>query len=80
MNEDILRMFSRIAQSADGIELLEYLKKLSYDNYEAYKKDDASANEIHKGYAIAIDSLIKLLEQSSEVLSKRSKVEQGEWL
>lgn len=68
-----MKLFSRLRNTADGIELLEYLKKLSSDNYEAFKKDEYAANEIHKGYAIAIDSLVKLFEVSDELLHQKGQ-------
>lgn len=68
-----MKLFSRLRNTSDGIELLDYLKKLSVDNYEAFKKDESAADEIHKGYAIAIDSLIKLFEVSDELLHQKSQ-------
>lgn len=73
MDKNIVKLFSRLRNTADGIELLDYLKKLSSDNYEAFKKDESAADEIHKGYAIAIDSLIKLFEVSDELLHQKSQ-------
>jgi len=73
VDKNIVKLFSRLRNTADGIELLEYLKKLSSDNYEAFKKDEYAANEIHKGYAIAIDSLVKLFEVSDELLHQKGQ-------
>lgn len=52
------KLLKRIGETADGIDFVTYLQQLSYDNYEAFKRDDASMNEFHKGYAYAIDNLI----------------------
>jgi hypothetical protein len=38
-------------------EFIEYLTDLSKQNYEAFKNDPSELNDIHKGYAMAIDKL-----------------------
>lgn len=58
MNET-KQLLLRLKKSADGQEFIDYLLELSNDNYEAFKKDGAAMNDIHKGYAIAIDNLLK---------------------
>lgn len=81
MNDNILRIISRIANSQDGIEFVDYLKVLSVQNYEAYKKDASENNDIHKGYAIAIDSLISVFSNCDELLrSKEYEQEVKEWI
>jgi len=50
--------------SPEGIDFVAYLKELSLDNYRSFKTDTPEMNEIHKGYAMAIDSLIDALETS----------------
>lgn len=59
-------LLKNIMVSPEGSELLDYLKDLSLQNYNSYKTDDSSMDGIHKGYAIAIDSLIRSLELSVE--------------
>lgn len=71
--DNIVRLFARMSKSGDGIDLLAYLKTLSLENYEAFKKDEANTNDIHKGYAIAIDNLIKLFETASDTLARIEK-------
>jgi len=61
-NSRIEIMLRNIKVSPEGSEFIEYLKELSQENYKAFVKDDSSMNDIHKGYAIAIDSLIHTLE------------------
>jgi hypothetical protein len=72
-NNDILRLFSRLSASGEGIELKEYLQELSSINYEAFKNDNPQYNEMHKGYGIAIDSLIKLLDSAVDILANQEK-------
>jgi len=57
----ILSLLKRIMSSGEGAELIEYLQSLSLENYEAFKKSGAARNDIHKGYAIAIDALLESL-------------------
>ena len=67
-------MLRNIKVSPEGSEFIEYLKVLSSDNYAAFKKDDASMNDIHKGYALAIDSLIHILEVSDKEVARHEVV------
>lgn len=57
-------MLKRVMISQEGIDFVDYLKQLSLDNYKAFKAGSSEENEIHKGYALAIDSLIISLEGS----------------
>lgn len=59
-------LLTRIKLTADGIAFIDYLKQLSADNYQAFVRDTSEMNEIHKGYAIAIDSLISAFENSDK--------------
>jgi hypothetical protein len=60
--ERILKTLSRIKSTQDGIDLIEYLQTLSKDNYIAFKREGSSMNDVHKGYALAIDSLLETFE------------------
>ncbi len=62
--EQVRGMLNRLMLSEEGPDFLDYLKDLSEDNYKSFKTDTQEMNEIHKGYAIAIDSLIMALETS----------------
>ena len=62
--DNYVKAIANISCTGDGIEFLSYLRELSLTNYEAFKKDDR--NEFHKGYAVAIDSLIKVFETATE--------------
>lgn len=73
-----LRLLQRVVVSADGPELLEYLRSLSADNYRAFKADPESLNEYHKGYANGIDSLIECLERSGETLKRIEEQREAE--
>jgi len=57
--EQVIEMFKRIKHGTDGQDFMEYLAELSRQNYEAFKKNDSSMNDIHKGYATAVDSLLE---------------------
>jgi len=56
--DNIQALLKRIKTSTDGPDFIDYLNELSRLNYEAYKRDGIEMNDIHKGYAIAIDSLV----------------------
>lgn len=43
----------------DGQALIDYLDTLSKENYEAFKRHGAEHDQFHKGYALAIDSLLE---------------------
>ena len=60
------KLLHRIKQTQDGLDFIDLLKTLSANNYESFKKDNSTSNDIYKGYAIAIDSLIKAFESCSE--------------
>ncbi len=60
------QMLNRVMTSQEGIDFVAYLKELSLDNYKSFKTDTPEMNEIHKGYAMAIDSLIDALQTSVE--------------
>lgn len=66
--ERILQLLSRVKASQDGPELIEYLQQLSLDNYKAFKKSRPEANEVHKGYAQAIDGLLSCFENCDKLL------------
>ena len=66
-----LKLLNRIKQTQDGLDYIAYLKSLSLENYEAFKKDGSQFNDIHKGYALAIDSLIKTFELCDDKLANK---------
>lgn len=69
--DNILKLHSRLKSTADGLDYVAYLKSLSLENYEAFKKDRSEFNDIHKGYALAIDSLIKTFELCDDKLANK---------
>jgi len=75
LDDQRLRLISRLNASQDGIDFLEYLKDLSRDNYEAWKKDPAVTNDVHKGYAQAYDNLIMLFENCDTELRRLAEAE-----
>jgi hypothetical protein len=64
-------MLQRVMLSQEGIDFVAYLKELSLDNYKSFKADTPEMNEIHKGYALAIDSLIESLESSVKTITPK---------
>ncbi len=78
MTEETLKVFSRLKQTGDGIDFICYLEKLSKDNYEAFKGAPSEMNDIFKGAAIAIDSLIKVFAECDDKLSTLNS-KQPEW-
>ena len=64
------KMFSRIKQTSDGIDFIEFLKVLSHNNYMAFKASPTEMNDVHKGQAIAIDELIKVFEVCDHKLNQ----------
>lgn len=60
------KLLYRIKQTQDGLDFIDLLKILSLNNYESFKKDNSTSNDIYKGYAIAIDGLIKAFESASD--------------
>lgn len=67
---DALRLFDRLKSTGDGIELLEFLKETSRNNYEGFKRSTSDMNDIYKGQAIAIDGLITLFETATDKLAQ----------
>lgn len=55
----MLKVFTRIKLTQDGIDFIEFLKSLSKQNYLAWKKCSSEFNDLFKGQAMAIDSLIE---------------------
>lgn len=56
--EQILIALRNIKTSPDGETFIAYLKELSLQNYTAFKSNGEEMNELHKGYAQALDKLI----------------------
>lgn len=72
-NDDVLKIFSRLKQSEEGLDFINYLEELSKKNYEEFKKASNDMNDICKGKAIAIDDLIKLFKICDDKLFSRTK-------
>ena len=81
MDEETLKLLSRIRKTTDGVDLLEYLYTLSRENYQAFKRDRSEMNDIHKGYALAIDSLIQAFETAGDLLKREGdpKLDRANW-
>jgi hypothetical protein len=77
MPEEILKMFSRLKQDADGIDFIDFLKSMSLKNYEEWKRVASDMNDIHKGKALVYDELIKLFEECDDKLNARNTTTLG---
>lgn len=73
MNEKVTKLLGRIKATADGQEFIEYLQTLSDDNYKAFKGCPTDMNNIHKGYAIAVDNLLTCFEKCDKVVEKKNE-------
>ena len=68
-DEQVNLMLKRIKTAEP--EIIEYLQELHKNNYEKWVSSSQQMNDIHKGYAICVDSLIKSFEQcDKEVVTK----------
>lgn len=66
----MLATFARIAKTEDGKDMISYLQNLSSNNYKAFKGDEVTRNEYHKGYAVCCDEIIDLLTGAETLLRK----------
>lgn len=76
-DKEKLRMLARIKSTGDGMELIKYLEDLSVDNYLAWKNDESEMNDIHKGYAMAIDNLLESFAKCDQEVKKVEDVSQA---
>lgn len=56
----VLKIFKEVKSAPFGEDFVDYLAQLSQGNYEDMKFCDRDALLEHRGYAIAVDSLLKL--------------------
>lgn len=60
MKENHFAMLKRIKQGNDGVEFIEYLNKLSEENYLAFKTTKGpELNEYYKGFAGCVDFILE---------------------
>ena len=78
--DETYKMLSRLKSTQDGIDFIEFLGRLSHNNYMAFKNCPNDMNEIHKGQAIAIDSLIQLFNDCDDKLIKNNDTAPREWI
>ena len=69
----MLKVLSRICNSEDGQELVQFLTNLSTETYKQWKRSPSDLNDIFKGQMIAIDDLIQVLTTASEKLAKMNE-------
>ena len=74
VDENLLKTVSRIYNSDDGQELIEFMRRLSSNNYKAWKQSPTEFGDLHKGQAIAIDELIDLFDTCDIKLLKMNEV------
>lgn len=65
VEEKVVKMLARIKATADGKDLIEYIKELDRANYTAFKRCPPEGDAVHKGIAKAYDHLIKIFEEAT---------------
>jgi len=73
MDDQDLLLLVRVKRSDNGPELIDLLKRMSLKNYQRFKAATSEANDVFKGYAIAIDEVVGLLEGCDDRLRERGK-------
>lgn len=58
-DKNVLEMFKRIKNGPEGVDFIAYLEELTSQNYRAWKKSGRELSDVHKGYAMAVDSLLE---------------------
>jgi hypothetical protein len=74
--DEIKQLFKRLYTSQDGKDFIEYLENLDRENYQAFKSCPQTANDIHKGYAMAIDNLIQCF---TECTKEEAQTKNEDW-
>lgn len=67
--EQDMLLLRRIKLTQDGQDFIDYLRRLSHDNYCAFKRSRSEDNEMHKGIGLALDSLVEAFEQCERDLT-----------
>jgi len=70
---------NNIKNTQDGVDFLKFLEDLSKRNYEEFKKADTDMNNICKGKALALDSLINLFNTCSSKLNSSDTPDTPTW-
>jgi hypothetical protein len=60
------QMFKRLYDQ----EFVDYLRELSEQNYRGFKHDGFELGEMHRGYAICVDSLLDKFAECNQFLEK----------
>jgi len=60
INEKVALMFKRLKAGPDGEDWVAYLETLASDNHKAFLNSASHMNDIHKGYGICVDNLLKI--------------------
>lgn len=76
MDEQVLKVFSRLKREPDGQELISFLEKTSKDNYSIWKD---MGGDVLRGKAMAYDYLIKLFETCDDKIASQT-INQDEWM
>lgn len=70
MDEQILKVFSRIKATGDGIEFVDYVNALFKDNVDALIMSLPEESEFRKGQLYQLKQLIKAFETCDDKLAK----------
>jgi hypothetical protein len=79
LDEQANLMLKRIKETDDGREFIELIRRMSQNNYKAWKQSPQEYNDVFKGQAISLDGIVSMFEECTEKLNK-PKVEHQEWL
>lgn len=75
VDEQVLKLFSRLKQNQDGLDLLKFLEDMSKRNYEEFKVAPTEMNDIIKGSARTLDFLITLFQTCGERSFEKNNIE-----
>lgn len=75
--EVLLKSVKRMKATSDCNDFLEFVRKLSINNYNAFKRSPHEFSDVHKGQAIAIDTIIELFDTCEEKLLKIEEQEKA---
>jgi hypothetical protein len=76
---EMLKVFSRIKQTSDGIDFIAFLEELSKQNVSVFKRCTADMNDVVKGQLIAIDSLVDLFNTCDDKLRAAEEAKQDSY-
>lgn len=74
------KMLSRLKSTQEGLDFIDFLGRLSKQNYEGFKRSSSDMNDIYKGQALALDGLLDLFKDCDEKIKVNEIKTNTEWL